>query len=458
MKRVLAILLGLILAATLFSCAKDSTSGASPAASQQSSATDTQVNDDVSVDSADSGDSSGSEPSFPAEAGYFDPEYDYSQHETYKVGYLVTSANFLYDEFDKAFADWAVRMNINYTGMWAPSASNADEYLSGLQTYIDQGYDGLLLDPDSALYPRIVELMNENPEVKWMSCLAQARNYSGDNRLYGPNVGFDNTYFGVQFADKLMEWKDATWPDVPYEKVGFISVDFSLSPQVHERALGSEMRWAEMHPEFGAYDPAVDVNPENYWIVDTATGNMDQTTAQNLVTQILSNPGDIEVWLIGTAVDDYSMGAANAAENLHMTDKVCTVCSGGSNLVVQMDNGQETSWRYALFTAQSIYAEPIIGALWAFMSGQSTFETIWTDWANPNDKGDVVDDSGNVVEEHTYACLMLPTQWIEKDNYKPYLEWTDLYAYGPESDGHYNYDKVTDLNLYSARTDIPDFS
>jgi len=293
--------------------------------------------------------------------------------------------------------------------------------------------------------------------VKWMSCMGQARNYSGDNRLYGPNVGFDNTQFGVQFADKLMEWKEAAWKDVPWEKVGLISVDFSLSPQVHERALGAEMRWAEAHPEFGAYDPAVDKNPRNYWIVDTATGNMDQTTAQNLVTQILSNPGDIEVWLIATAVDDYSMGAANAAENLHLTDKTCTVCSGGSNLVVQMDNGQNTAWRYALFTAQSIYAEPIIGALWSFMSGQATPDTLWTDWANVNYKGDVKDTSGKVTEEHFYACLMLPTQWIDKDNYKSYLEWTDLYTYGPDSDGHYNYDKVTDLKLYSARSEVPDY-
>jgi ABC-type sugar transport system substrate-binding protein len=439
MKKALAILLVLIMAISLFACGKDS--AANPPAS--------------GPPASSNGSGGGAAGEWPAEAGYFDPDYDYTKHERYKVGYLITTANFLYDEFDKAFNDWAARMNINYTGMWAPSANSADEYLSGIQTFIDQGYDGLLLDPDTALYPRIVEMMNENPDVSWVGCLGQARNYSGDNRLYGPNVGFNNVMFGMQFADKLMEWKDATWPDVPWDKVGLISVDFSLSPQVHERALGAEMRWAELHPEFGAYDPAVDKNPKNYWIVDTATGNMDQTTAQNLVTQILSNPGEIEVWLIATAVDDYSMGAANAAENLHLTDKTCSVCSGGSNLVVQMDNGQSTAWRYALFTAQSVYAEPIIGALWAFMSGQATPDTLWPDWANVNDKGDIKDADGKVTEEHFYACLMLPTQWIDKDNYKSYLEWTDLYAYGPESDGHYGYEKVTDLNLFSARSEVP---
>jgi ABC-type sugar transport system substrate-binding protein len=439
MKKTLAILLVLLMTFTLFAC----TSGGSKTSPSASSAAPA------------SGEAPASGSKYPKEAGYFDPEFDYTQFKKYKVGYLIPNANFLYDEFNKAFEDWAKRMNINYTGMWAPSASNADEFLSGVQTFIDQGYDGLLLDPDTALYPRIVEMMNENPDVKWMSCLGQARNYSGDNRLFGPNVGFNNTQFGVLFCEKLHEWKEKAWPDVPWDKGGFISVDLSLAPQVHERALGAEMEWAKRHPEFGQYDPAVDKNPKNYWIVATATGNMDQTTAQNLVTQIISNPGEIEIWLIATAVDDYSMGAANAVENLNMTDKACTVCSGGSNLVVQFDSGQNTAWRYALFTAQSIYAEPIIGALWAFMSGHATPDTLWPEWANINDKGDVLDENGNVIEEHNYATLQLPTQWIDEENYKSYLEWTDLYAYGPGVEGHYKYDPCTDLNTYSARITPP---
>jgi hypothetical protein len=90
------------------------------------------------------------------------------------------------------------------------------------------------------------------------------------------------------------------------------------------------------------------------------------------------------------------------------------------------------------------------------MSGQATAETLWPDWINKHDKGDIVDASGKVVEEHNYASLRVPGQWIDKDNYKSYLEWTDLYTYGPDSDGDYKYDKVTDLNLFSARDKVPD--
>jgi hypothetical protein len=199
------------------------------------------------------------------------------------------------------------------------------------------------------------------------------------------------------------------------------------------------------------------VNPKNFWIADVATGNMDQTTAQNLTTQILSNPGGIEIWLIGTAVDDYSVGAANAADALHITAKVCTIAHGGISLPARWDAGMDDAWRAADFSSQSIYTEPIICQLWAYMAGQATPETIYPEWVNLNDKGDIMDKSGKVVEEHNYASVKVPCYFLEKDTYKTYLEWTDLYAYGPGVEGAFKYEPVTDLNLFSARMEVPDY-
>jgi len=421
---------------------------------------------------------------FPAVAGFFDPTYDYSKNKRFKVGYLVTATSFLFDEFDKAFADWAERMNINYTGMWAPAAGSNDEYLSGIQTFADQGYDGLLLDGDINLYPRINEICEELG-VAWMPCMSQAREYGNmymmggtlvPGRLIHPYVGFDDNYFGVAEADKLEEWRVKNYPDVPLEKVGFIYVGYSLATQLNERYLGAKKRWTELHPEVGAYSPDPQNNPRNFFYADVSTaGAADQTAAQNLVTQYLSNPGDVEIWLIAAAFDDYAMGAANAAQNLGFTDKTCVACSGGSNLILQWDSGIRNAWRYALFTAQSLYAEPIISALWAMMAGQATADEIWPDWCMVYDKGDVfklsedldptygvpyvevgADGKPVVLEEHHYAQLKLPTYWLELETYQQYLEWTDLYAYGEGHPGHYTYEPVTDLNLFSARMEVPE--
>ncbi len=442
MKKTLAILLALVFALSLCSCASQG-STTSPSASNASAS-------NASASNA-SGDASGQ---FPKEAGYFDAAFDYSKFEKFKVGYLVAAASPLWDEFANAYKNWADRMNINFTGMWTPSANSADEYLSGLQTFVDQGYDGLILDPDVTIYPRIVEILKDT-DVQWVSGLGQARDYAGTNVLYHPNVGFDNTQVGIDIANKLVEWKDATWKDVPWEKVGYIVLDFSLSPEIHQRELGAEQRWAELHPEFGAYDPAVDVNPKNFFIADVATGNMDQTTAQNLATQILSNPGDIEVWLIATAVDDYSVGAANAADALHITDKVQTIAHGGVSLPARWDSGIDDSWRAAYFCSQSIYTEPIICQLWSYMAGQATPDTLWPEWIDINDNGDVKDAAGNVTEEHSYAVVKLPLYFLEKDTYKTYLEWTDLYAYGPGAEGRFKYDVVTDINMFPSRGTVP---
>ena len=339
--------------------------------------------------------------------------------------------------------------------MWTPSSNSADEYLSGLQTFVDQGYNGVILDPDVTIYPRIVEILRDT-DVSWVSGLGQARDYAGSNVLYHPAIGWDNVQIGVDIMTKLEEWKDKTWPDVPYDKVGMICLDFSLSPEIHQRELGEEQTWAQLHPEMGAYDPAIDKNPRNFWIADVATGNMDQTTAQNLTTQILSNPGEIQVWLIATAVDDYSVGAANCADALHITDKVDTIAHGGVSLPARWDSGIDDSWRAADFSAQSIYTEPIICQLWAYMAGQATTETIYPQWVNNNDKGDIKDANGNVTEEHTYASVKVPCYFLEKETYKTYLEWTDLYAYGPGVEGAFKYTPVTDLNMFSAKMAVPD--
>jgi ABC-type sugar transport system substrate-binding protein len=234
-------------------------------------------------------------------------------------------------------------------------------------------------------------------------------------------------------------------------------LDYSYNADIHARALGMEQQWAKLHPEFGAFDPAPDKNPKNFLIGDIATAtNPDQTAAQNLATQFLSNPGDIEVWLIGTPADLYSVGAANAADQLNMTDKVCTACQGGVALASRFDSGIDDAWRVAIFTSQMIYGEPIICMLWAFMSGQATPDTIFPEWVDINDKGDVKDENGSVVEEHNYAKMMLPVQVLDKNNYKTYLEWTDLYAYGPGAEGVWKYEPVTDINLFAAKATPPD--
>jgi len=480
MKRLIALLLVICMAFVVLSACKSDDSSSSSGSSGNSPS-----GDSSSGSSSGGGAKTGGD--WPKEVAYFDSGFDYSSKESYKVAYLVPQASsFLYDEFDKAFASWAKRINVDYRGMIAAGSADTEAFLSLVQTHIDQGFDGILIDGDGNTYMTILEKAQE-AGVAIMFCMGKPQDYGyaymyGDTYLVGrfmwPYIGFDNTYAGSSMMKKLISWKNETWPDVPWEKVGVACVGYSGMGILFERVQGARMAWVEQNPDFGPYLPGATDNPKNFFLADmSAAGGFDAGTAAQLITQILTVPSDIEVWLMPCAVDDNAMGAAQAADLLGLTEKSCAACFGGSNLPVQWDAGIDNAWRYAEFTAQTIYAEPIICALWAMMSGQAEPEEIWPEWRVIWDKGDVFEmtnekhaifqdasilklgDDGKpiVLEEHNFGQARLPTQWLEKETYKDYLAWTDLYAYGDNTDEyHYGqYPKITDLNMFSARTSVP---
>ena len=84
-----------------------------------------------------------------------------------------------------------------------------------------------------------------------------------------------------------------------------------------------------------------------------------------------------------------------------------------------------STWQTAIYTAQDMYSEPIICALYAFMSGQATPETIWPDWKNPADGG-------------TYAKLYLNSATLRHEDYQEYMEWVDSYTGMDNSNYEYN--------------------
>jgi ABC-type sugar transport system substrate-binding protein len=427
--------------------------------------------------------------SAPKEIGFYDRTFDYNQNKEFKVGYLVSATGVMYDTFSEAFARWAGRTNVNYTGMWAPADTSTEAFLSGVETYADMGYDGLLIDGDPNLGASVAKICNDN-DILWMMCMAQARDYSTPYTIMGepsvgallaPNVGFNNIAVGSTIAEGLMDWKEEAYPDVSWDKVGFIATDFSLSIPIHERTLGNEQVWAE-RSGLGGYDVDPSKNPKNFIIADGASGQFDQATATNIVTQILSDPPDgIEVWLISGVVWDYAAGAAVAIENVNLSDKACiTTFGAGANAVALWDAGDPTPIRISLETAAPVYAESIFNGLYAMMAGYATPDTLWNEWSILWDKGDKyqltdeldpesqtpiveLDSSGKpiVLEEHNYPSLILPMIWVNQENYKEFYGWVDLYDLGPdatqEERTYPDYPLATDVNLFQARSEVPAF-
>ena len=148
--------------------------------------------------------------------------------------------------------------------------------------------------------------------------------------------------FGTDMAEYVIGYAQETWPDADPSVVGMLSMDFSLSPQIHVRTEASkEIFLAAGYPE------------ENFFVADGAsTGLLNADTGYNLSGPIFASNPQIEYWLICACLDDYADGAIRVAEQNGLADKSIATTCGGSGLINHWDAGEESSWKSAVYCAQ----------------------------------------------------------------------------------------------------------
>jgi ABC-type sugar transport system substrate-binding protein len=385
MKKVMAILIAAFMVFSLFAC------NAAPATTSPSAS--------VSPTPSAAATSAAPGTSGKVEIGFFDSSVDYTKAKRYKVAYMYSGTSVLYDMFSKAFQAWADRMNVEYNSF---SATDADQFLTTIQTYADQGYNGLLLDPDSTTYPAVQTLM-DTLKLPWMGCMGPATDAT-TGKLTHPNVGFDNVGFGHDMFQWCIDYAKKNWPDATVDNTGGIFVGYSVVPLLEQRHTGA-------HDAF----IAAGYKEANFFFCDGVTGDMTAQTGYNLSATVMASNPNIKYWIGCGFFDDYTDGIVRAAADAGKADT--TVCStaGGSALINHWDAGETSSWKSAIFTDQRLYGEPIFCGLYAMMSGQATAETLWSEW---------IDHSNG----ETYASLKLPSTTITQDMYKDYLSFVDKYT------------------------------
>ena len=158
----------------------------------------------------------------------------------------------------------------------------------------------------------------------------------------------------------------------------------------------------------------------NFFDADCVSTGMSMQGGLDAAGPMVASHPEIKYWLCNGLFDDLGQAAASIFDQQGLTDTSAVCVFGGSALIQQWDAGQEDSFRFAVYTAQTLYAEPIIGGVVAFLNGWATPDNIWPSWIKWDDQG---------INGHTYSQLRLPTVPIEHDSYKQYLEWTDLYTH-----------------------------
>ena len=355
------------------------------------------------------------------EVGFFDPSIGYSKAENYKIAYVYSGSSALYDMFSKAFATWAERLNCTYNDF---STSDADQYINTIQTYYDQGYSGLLLDPDPTIYSRCADLLDEL-NMPWMGCMDAALDANG--KLLHPSVGFDNYAFGNDMFQWCIDYAKTNWKDATIDNTGGMFIGFSVIPNLEVRHQGAKDNWLK-----NGYKDS------NFYFLDGVTGQMDAQTAYDLASPTFSAHPEIKYWVACGFFDEYCAGIARAAEAAGKSAQTISCSTGGTSLITQWDGGDDSSWKAAVYTDQRLYAEPIICGLYAMMTGKATAETLWPEWVNKAN-GD------------KYASMELPATILTKDMYKDYLSFVD------KDTGIVLYDKygITNPKTYPTSMEVP---
>jgi len=419
----------------------------------------------------------------PARLGFWDREYDYSQHQRFRFVYMVSGPGPLFDTWNELFEVWADRLNMDYHGMWTPPDASNEEFLIQLETFADMGMDGIIFDADPQIVWRVVEILDDLG-IPWMSGMAQPRDLAQpyavqgqfvSGRLLGSAVGFDNIAVGREMATALIDWVEEHRPELAPENIGFIAFDFTGSPPLHERQLGGKQVWTE-RMDVGDFHVSIAINPDRFWSLDAAAGGFDQGTATDLLTIFLSNPppeaADIDFWLIQALISDQAMGAQVALENLGMVNDALITSFGGIAVVADMwEQGVDTAWRVHIDTAPALFAEAVVNSFWAILAGFATHDTIHPEWRVVWDKGDyfeitndidpdlqvpniAFDDDGNAIvnQERNFSLMVLPMIQVNQYNFREFLAWGDLYEFGPDATQdqrrYPQFPMVYDINLF----------
>ena len=342
------------------------------------------------------------------ELGMFDPNYDYFANPTYTMHFVVHTWSGLLSTFHEAFTHWATLANVNYSG-YTEFGGDGDAFLTQLPILAQQ-YDGLVVDSEQTMWPRTKEVLIEAGATFAAAMAIPTDMSQPGNPLIMPYVGYDSDVIGRQFPEHLIGNALAMWPNVPLSEYGWITVDHSVIPALHERTLGAYYALEE-NPEW----KATFIDSDRYFVADTSISWFDVDTSIDVVTPILATNPHIERWLVFGLVDSQAQGAAIALDNFGLADGSWASSFGAEAARLQWDAGQTTAYRSAGTSATMIFGEPIFFALYAYLRGYTTPEEIWPEWVNPAHGG-------------VYANRIIPFFWIDQDNYQIVYAWGDLYA------------------------------
>ena len=415
-RRILAIILVVLMAISLMACNK-ATSDDTPDSPSPGDASS-----DANAANTDSVDTYGSDQTLASGFGLFRDDFDYSSMPRFSVVGMYHEMNAMYMDIDYYLKIWAERTNCDYTSFDA--GKDSDAFITAIETFSNQGVDGVIINPDSAIMPRIVEVLDEF-DMTYFAGFSPA--VHSDNTYAHPYVGTDNYSIGHTIVSWLADYADTIEGFDP-SKSALVWMDYSVSNEVHLRGIGAWDAWDE---HFGNASDA-------FKYVDAVSEGMTEEAGYNLMSTLIVANNDIEYWFVFPCFESFAFGATRSLEDYGL-DQTSAVCSNGvDSLVVQWDQGTQTCLRAGNALQNGIRTNAYFNGLYAFMAGWATPESIWPD-CTPEGKD--------------YPYVILQPYMVTYDTYKNYFAWGE-HIVGDNRRG-YEYDGVTEYTPYDITKEYP---
>jgi ABC-type sugar transport system substrate-binding protein len=374
MKKTIALIMTALMLLSLFACAAKS--------------------DDASPDAGSSGEPAAqgsADGSEAAAVGYITDDVDHSARDPYEFVYFYTRSSPLSQMMFIAMQDLTERLN--FTIVESTGDGDGDKYIQNVEIFATQGVDGFLIDADPTFSERVAEVL-EDMDANYVTFINSVKDTDGN--VLAPCVLLDGVSAGSTTVQWLYDNYKTYWGDIDTSKIALLDCTFSVVPDLQDRSDGAIAMFKELFPE-----------NDLFFTFDSTVGTLDEETAYDGVSAILSSNPDIEYWWIPCVVEMSSRGAARAVETLGISDRVLVTDVGSDALSMEWDSGYDGCWVSCLAISNYLYVGPALTGLIAICDGRATFDTLWADKRAENDP---------------YTMLLVDSQMVTKDTYKAYFK------------------------------------